>query len=257
MNRLWIPCKKGQLLAALEFLPVRADGCTVIVCHGFRGRKENSNKICRFASRLTELGATVLAFDFQGSGESPGEFRTMTLSRQAEDLRNVIDFAARRYEGKMFLLGRSFGGSTILAAAAGDDRVAGCIFWSTPVHLYAVFAAILGEQLDAVQSGSPARMSDDSGEFELQPGFLLDLAEHNVHHYLEALQNKAVLIIHGQEDEVVHPGNASYMHSRLARSDLHLVPGADHRFQHHTVLREDLTIQWLSAKLQNINETCS
>lgn len=53
--------KQGEKLAAIVFTPSIKPLFLVIVCHGFRGGKENGGRIFQFADRLTELGIAVLA----------------------------------------------------------------------------------------------------------------------------------------------------------------------------------------------------
>ncbi|NLW90828.1 MAG: alpha/beta hydrolase, partial [Syntrophomonadaceae bacterium] len=125
--------KDGRSIAACRSIP-ECD-YIIIICHGFRGAKENSGKLVPFAKRLNNIGYGVLAFDFSGSGASDGDFKDITLSGQAEDLRCVINYVSSRYNQPIYLLGRSFGGTTVLAAGAGDTRVAGYILWSAPVLL--------------------------------------------------------------------------------------------------------------------------
>ncbi|MEN6351150.1 MAG: alpha/beta hydrolase, partial [Syntrophomonas sp.] len=91
MQRIKIENTERHALAALAFLS-GGSRFIIIICHGFRGVKENSGKLYAFADRLQELGAGVYAFDFWGSGESDGEFAHMTLTSQARDLAGVIDY---------------------------------------------------------------------------------------------------------------------------------------------------------------------
>jgi pimeloyl-ACP methyl ester carboxylesterase len=74
---------RGEKLAAIIFRPGEDPHILVIICHGFRGGKENGGRIYPFAERLNQLGVAVIAFDFGGSGESEGEFSNMTLSGQS------------------------------------------------------------------------------------------------------------------------------------------------------------------------------
>jgi len=239
----------GYRLAAYLFMPAGVCLAMVIVAHGFRGSKENGGKICGFASRLNDRGLGVLAFDFSGSGESGGDFTDVTISRQAADLKRVIDYAARHYRVPLVLLGRSLGGSTVLAGAAGDERVAGYIFWSAPVKLYDTFAAIMGEAYGQLLSGHTVELSDEWGRFILAPDLIRDFDNHDMDACIRKLGQRPVLVIHGERDEVVPVQNAIWLAESAANASLYLVKNADHRFTDQVETRQDITIKWLEDNI--------
>ncbi|HOQ09828.1 MAG TPA: alpha/beta hydrolase [Syntrophomonadaceae bacterium] len=244
MQQITIVNRRQLKLAALLNLPENCSGL-VISCHGFRGAKENRGRIYSLSSKLNSIGLGLLAFDFQGSGQSEGTYHDITLTRQAGDLQDVIDFAARQFNMPLVLLGRSFGGSTVLAGASQDARVTGYIFWSTPVFLKETFAAMDPALAGQLEQGKTITLVDEGGSYQLAPDLLLDFANHNMDEYIKAIGNRPVLIIHGQSDEIVAPENALYLARHLSDCQLHLVEGADHRFSQHGDQREDLTIDWL------------
>ena len=159
MQEITILNRGGLKLAALLSLPENCEGL-VISCHGFRGAKENRGRIHSLSRKLNSAGMGLLAFDFQGSGQSEGTYHDITLSRQAGDLQDVIDYAAREYKLPLVLLGRSFGGSTVLAGASQDARVTGYIFWSTPVFLKETFAALEPALVSQVNQGRTITLVD-------------------------------------------------------------------------------------------------
>ncbi|MEA1959991.1 MAG: alpha/beta fold hydrolase [Bacillota bacterium] len=248
MERIQIQNKRGENLSACLFRPEVKAQYVLVVCHGFRGGKENGGRIFTFAQKLNEIGIVVFAADFGGSGQSDGKFKDITLSRQAEDLQSMIDYLDEAIYIPIILLGRSFGGSTVLAGGSGDERVKGFILWSTPMHLENTFRAIMQDEYVKLQNGQTVHIQDLAGEFQLEPAFIHDFAKHNIIGYLNDIANRPVLIIHGQEDEVVAVENAIYASDLLPQSDFHLVQGADHHFLEKTAEREQLTLNWLKAK---------
>ncbi len=237
-----------QKLKTYYFRPQDAYKYILIVCHGFRGTKENSGKIYSFAGRLNQLGFGVAAFDFSGSGESDGSFDDITLSGQAKDLCQVIDYMYKKYNKPIILLGRSFGGSTVLAGGAADKRIAGYIFWSTPVKMQETFARMLDEDYEQLLKGKTINLIDEVGEYTIKPDIIRDFDEHNMIKYLSALGNRPVLVIHGLEDEVVDYSNAEEIKNYTQNSSIYLVEKAAHRFTNKTVEREDITIRWLADR---------
>jgi len=231
-------------LAAYCFMPENECRYILIICHGFRGAKENGGRIFTFAEKLNKLGLGVLAFDFSGSGASDGDFANISLSSQVSDLRQVIDYVDSNYNRQLILLGRSFGGSTVLAAAGYNEKVAGYIFWSTPVKLYETFTGIV-EEFARLEAGEELEIKDEAGSFWLKPSFIEDLAHHDMENYLQKIETCPALVIHGATDEVVDPANALYIYENTPHTELHIISGADHRFTQYIKEREDLTLNWL------------
>jgi alpha/beta superfamily hydrolase len=231
-------------LAAYTFIPDSDCRYVLIICHGFRGAKENSGRIFTFAERVNKMGLGVLAFDFSGSGASDGDFADISLSSQVSDLRRVIDYVDSNYNQQVILLGRSFGGSTVLAAAGDNEKVAGYIFWSTPVKLYQTFTGIVDE-FARLESGEELEIKDEAGSFWLKPSFIQDFAHHDMKNYVHKLASRPALVIHGAADEVVDPANALYIYENAQHTELHIISGADHRFTQYIKEREDLTLNWL------------
>lgn len=249
MQNMEIINNRGEKLAALIFRPIEQPRMMVVVCHGFRGGKENGGRIHHFADRLNQRGIAVLAFDFSGSGASEGDFVNLTLSRQADDLKAVVDYACAQFTVPIILLGRSFGGSTVIVEGAGDKRISGFILWSTPIFMAETFSAMMPDEYNRMQNGQVVAVCDDFGSYELGPELAADFARHDMDGYLQAIGNRPVLIIQAEDDEVVSPENARYMQKRLGNASLCMVPEAGHRFLDRTSLREDMTIEWLDRFL--------
>ncbi|HEX3011386.1 MAG TPA: alpha/beta fold hydrolase [Syntrophomonadaceae bacterium] len=223
----------------------------LIVCHGFRGAKENSGKLIPFARRLNKLGIGVVAFDFRGSGESDGDFASMTLSRQVSDLHLMISCVKESFRLPILLLGRSFGGTTVAAAAPYDKNVIGCIFWSAPLDLSGTFRHMLGDGYYRLCNGETIKITDQNGEFCLAPDIVKDFENHPLLSRLEELGDIPILAIQGGRDEVVDPQNARTLVQRAKNGKLAIMDEADHRFTEYTKERENITIQWIKDKIIN------
>lgn len=245
MKDLIIKNKYDEKLSAYLFEPPVNGKYMVVICHGFRGTKDNGGKIFAFAEKLQNLGLGVLAFDFSGSGCSEGDFLNISLSRQADDLRQVIDYVSDKFSLPIILLGRSFGGSTILVGGAGDSRIAGYIFWSTPVFMHQTFATIIPEEYKLLQQGNTVTINDEAGEYSLHPDLILDFNQHDMDDYLYRIKSIPALIVHAADDEAVDMANALHMQEKLPNCSLHLMDHAGHRFLDNIVARETITLDWL------------
>jgi len=244
MDKYYLYKSDHNRLAVLSLQPSEKPRYIMIICHGFRGRKENSGNLYAFARQLNQIGIGVIAFDFTGNGESDGDFASITLSRQITDLKCVIDDTWNNFHIPLLLLGRSFGGTTILAGG-NDSRVAGYIFWSTPIHLHDTFANSLEDKYYMLAKGQAVTITDEEREVKLNPDFIQDFDVHDMDYYLAGIKTKPVLIVHGLEDEVVNFANAHYIKNKVENAELFLVDNADHRFTDKHTQREDITINWI------------
>ncbi|WP_422370472.1 alpha/beta hydrolase [Hoeflea sp.] len=107
--RMMIP---GSVVATHVFRPLIADdnGGRVLIVHGYRSR---SDHMVAMADRLVAAGFTAVCLDLPGHGASTG--RVLHLPKAVE----AIDAAWRQHGPFDAFVGHSFGGPSVLAAAAG------------------------------------------------------------------------------------------------------------------------------------------
>lgn len=107
--RVMIP---GSVVATHVFrpLPGQATGGQVLIVHGYRSR---SDHMVALAGGLVASGQTVVCLDLPGHGASSG--RVLHLPKAVE----AIDAAWRQHGPFDAFVGHSFGGPSVMAAAAG------------------------------------------------------------------------------------------------------------------------------------------
>ena len=237
-----IPCKDGLSIRG-EVYPAESMIGTVVLCHGFKGFA-HWGFFPYLARTLAENGLTAITFDFSGSGigpdresfTEPGAFAGNTLSREQEDLENLVDYARRRklIEGKFGMFGHSRGGGTaILYSAAADVTVSSLVTWSSisyPNRWSSEDVITWRRQgyADVTNSrtGQIMRLDTDLlDDVELHGKTKLDI---------EAAARKIKvpwLIVHGTGDETVPSSEAEKLHALSPGvSTLRLIKGANHGF---------------------------
>ena len=110
------PSTTGQRLAGLLDLPegpVRGWG---IFAHGFTLGKDSpaAARICR---GLAAEGIGMLRFDNLGLGDSEGDWGDGSFTRKVADTVRAAEFMAERGTAVDLLVGHSFGGAAVIAAA--------------------------------------------------------------------------------------------------------------------------------------------
>lgn len=107
----------------------------LVLSHGFPEGPNSAGVVAKTLPELAERLArdtawTVLAFNFRGAGESPGDF---SLAGWLADLRAAVDFLlADDAVDAVWLCGFAVGGALSICAAGEDDRVRGVASFSAP-----------------------------------------------------------------------------------------------------------------------------
>lgn len=182
--------------------PVRA---WAVFAHCFTCDK-TSLAATRISRALADHGIGVLRFDFTGLGESEGAFG-QGLSGDVQD----VVCAARAMEAAgrtpRLLVGHSFGGAAVLAAAGALDTVAAVAVIGTPFDAEHVLTHV-GPALEGVEPGRRVPVSIAGRDFELGADFVEDIRSHNQQARIASL-GRALLVLHSPVDDIVSLDNAS------------------------------------------------
>jgi pimeloyl-ACP methyl ester carboxylesterase len=237
-----IPCKDGLSIRG-EIYPAESLIGTVILCHGFKGFAR-WGFFPYLARTLAENGLRAISFDFSGSGigrdresfTEAGAFAGNTLSRDLDDLENLVDYLRRKklISGKFGLFGHSRGGGTaILFAAAPDSDVASLVTWSGISYPNRWSSE---DQLTWRKRGYAEVTNSRTGQImRLDTGLLDDVEMHGLTKLnIEAAASRIKvpwLIVHGTGDDTVPSSEAERLHSLSSGvSTLRLIEGANHCF---------------------------
>jgi|Deesub1362A_J573_1020465.scaffolds.fasta_scaffold04716_7 alpha-beta hydrolase superfamily lysophospholipase len=228
-----IPYQQVRLAGCLHWPsgPARA---LVVVAHGLQSSMQ-SEKLTRLARELAAAGYAALRFDHTGCGDSPGDPYAVTLSGRRDELLAAAAFLARQVGEDLprVYMGSSLGGTAAALAAAVAPPTA-VVAWSAPWDLPAVMARLRHDP-------EVARLT----------ALARDMARHDMSRILPRL--RGLLVVHGEQDEVVPVEQARLAH-RLAAApkDLLILPGADHRLsrreqQDRATAR---TLAWIARSLE-------
>jgi len=218
----------------------------VVVCHGFTGSKEGSGRALQMGQALAEQGFGCLLFDFAGCGESEGRQEEISLSRQMEDLSDVVQWCRAAGFDEIVLNGRSFGGAVSLCYAASDSLIAGVCTWAAPARPVELFRRFAGGEV-AGPAEEIVEITGEEGIVHLRKSFFYDLKRHDVLCCASAISPRPLLVIHGTADSVVLPADACLIAEAAgAPKQLILVEGADHRFSSHLSEVWSSFFKWLN-----------
>jgi len=243
---------QGKLAAkiSLPLLEASQKCPMVILSHGFGGDMtfhlwEPIIKI------LNENGIGVLRYDFNGCGQSEGEFQNMTVLNEIEDLLCVISYVrSLSVTENISLVGHSQGGvvTSMVSGDCGDKQIKCEVLLSA--------AAVLRE--DAIRGITQGAKFDpwhlDQPFYELPRGLKLG------RDYIQTAMtlpiydtaskyNGKALIINGMADQVVPFTYAQLYNKVLSDSELILIPGEDHTYTITPEYAVKLVTDWLVGVL--------
>lgn len=222
---------KGKLSAVIQKPELKAgEKCRmVMLLHGFTGDKMN-RPLPDIADLLESRGVASIRFDFNGHGQSEGDFVNMTVLNEIEDAKKVYDYVkGLEYVDSVSVAGHSQGGvvTSMLAGELGAEKIHSIALLAPAAVLRddALRGSFFGVTLDA---GNPPESVDIWGH-KLGREYILTAQTLQIYPTSEKFTG-AVCLIHGTADRIV-PYTYSEHYNRIYRnSELHLINGADHGF---------------------------
>jgi len=181
----------------------------------------------RISRALTAKGFGVLSFDFTGLGQSGGEFADSSFSGNIRDLVAAANAMEAAGIAPSLLIGHSFGGAAVLAAAGSLPKVKAVATIGAPFDVNHVKHQ-LGDGLARIEAEGEAEVMLGGRPFKLKRSFIDDLAKHDQAERIHALKC-SLLILHAPLDSYVGIENASMIFeaARHPKSFVSLY-GADH-----------------------------
>lgn len=246
-ERFLEPDDPGRARLALSWTPATEPGAPVwIFLHGL-GSDRKGEKARRFRDHLAGRGPGFLALDFTGHGESGGDCRGLSPTRNLEDVGRAVSFLREEAStAPLILVGSSMGGIAALWYAALHPAGIHRVFAIAPAFLMAArFAASLSAaaRRDWSDSGAlPVSVGDR--DLEIGWGIVGDEKRYDMDRLAADLRTPS-LLIHGAEDAVVPPELSRDFVQSCAVAELVEISGGDHRLSEHRDLLFE--IMWTAA----------
>lgn len=225
-SRFEFPGSQRAVLSARLDVPDAAPRAWAVFAHCFTCTKDTRASVY-IARALVNRGFGVLRFDFTGLGGSDGDFANTDFSSNIDDLVAAADWLRTKHGPPTLLLGHSFGGAAVLAAAG---RIPDCRAVATlcapfdPAHVVQQF----GKDLATIAQDGTALVTLAGRPFTVRRAFLDDLAGQPQAARIRGLQ-RALLVLHSPQDETVKVSNAKQIfEAALHPKSFISLDGADH-----------------------------
>lgn len=242
----------GKLSAIVQVPDALAEGekCPVaILMHGFMGNK-NGMLEKMTADKLEKLGVASVRFDFNGHGESDGEFQRMTVPNEIEDARCVYEYVkSLPFAGQVAFTGHSQGGvvAAMTAGELGPDKVR-CVVLLAPAAVLrddAIRGSTMGARYNPLD---PPEYVELFGGLKLGGEYIRTAFSLPIYETARKYTGPAC-IIHGTGDQVVPYTYGERFHEIWPGSELHILHAADHMFSNEMQAVVDMTVDFLMKNL--------
>lgn len=226
-QKLSFPGPRGNNLSAYLELPAdKQPAAYAIFAHCFTCSK-NIITATRIAAGLAARGVAVLRFDFEGIGDSEGEFTETNLSTNIDDLVSACRFLEDHYEAPVLIIGHSLGGAAAIMAADSVPAVRALVTIAVPDHP-SHLRDLLRDSMPAIEQRGSAEVMIGGSRFNITRQLMDDVLNHDLVEALSRLQ-QAILVIHSRRDETVGIEHAYRLFDAAAGSKSFLsLDTADH-----------------------------
>ncbi len=200
----------------------------VLVLHGFSGESIGPKYLLRtFQKKVVENNIGVLRFDYNGCGNSDGEFINNTVTNSIEQGQEVLEFLKLQPEvSKIYAVGFSMGGLVASELAKKNpDTIEKLLLWSP--------AGNLGDLLQLFYDSLKDEGKDyrDFGALDLSLTTVNDALSYDAFSGLDAYK-KEVCIVHGSLDSAVPiEVGRKYYDAFTCKKSFIEVTGSEHTYE--------------------------
>jgi putative redox protein len=216
----------GSILSGRLEVPTTTPRGWAIFAHCLTCGKE-SHAAVRISRSLASAGIGVLRFDFAGVGKSEGEFGT-GIADSVEDLLAAVSAMTAAGMPPRMMVGHSFGGAAVLAAASRAPGVEALVAIATPANAERLIAEFEPAALDRLAAGGAAGFRDDGRDFLVSERLIADLRERAPVVSVRSL-GRPLLLLQSPDDQLVAPDNATEIFAAAQQpKSIVALDGADH-----------------------------
>lgn len=221
----------GKLSAVIQTPDGKTSYPMVMILHGFTGDK-NEPLLTTLADDLEKAGIASIRFDFNGHGESDGDFSDMTVLNEIEDAKKVYNYVSKLPNvTSISIAGHSQGGvvTSMLAGELGTKKVKSIALMAPAAVLRddAIRGNLFGVTYDSI---NPPQYVEIFGGHKIGRNYIVTAQTLPIYETAEKYQGPA-LMIHGTGDVIVPYTYSLHYQHIYPQSQLELLPGFDHSFR--------------------------
>ncbi len=226
---LYFTGPRGEKLAATLHTPDAPAREAVILGHCFTCSRHTAilRAICE---GLCDHGFLALRFDFSGNGQSGGDFAASSYSAYIAEIGAAMAFMGAQGASWIGLAGHSMGAAVAVLAAARHPGVRAVCTLAGRLAGLEPASFLTPAQREELERRGEVSFTSRGRRLRLHRNFFADAGRYSLAESLAALKIP-LLVVHGQQDEIIAVSNAYAAGRHKPRNtELLIVPGADHMF---------------------------
>ena len=247
-TKIIIKNRRGKKLAAVWHLPKNKTNKTVVFTHSFKGDKDCDTLGKNFAEAVAKEGIAAIRFDCYGTGKSEGDFIEATVTSEAEDLEDVMEFVRQQGYTDICLAGSSQGAAVSILAA---DQNVKCLIFCSPAFDMTVLYDRYKEEFKG--KDFIIKLKHRTGE-KVKVGRAMweEFGKIKLDDKIKSI-TQPVLAVHAEKDHLHHDPDKikRYTGSFAGPATMKVIKGAGHDFLDPAKEREvlELSLKWLKKNL--------
>ncbi len=250
---LWIDGARGKLFATLQTPDGQAKFPLMILCHGFNADKDYP-LLKTLADTLEASGIASIRFDFNGHGQSDGDFQGMTIANEIADAKKVFDFA-RKLDGvtSISIAGHSQGGvvASTVAGELGAQKIKTIVLFaaSPAIRDNALIGNLFHVRFDPLDPPEYIEINTPYGKRKVGREYILTAQNLPIYETAAKFTGNA-LMIHGTGDRRVAYTYSLRYKKVFRRGEIKIFDRADHAFTGEENRVAKFVADWLTHQIK-------
>ena len=228
---------------------------TILLCHGMFGNKNSDlNKFLLYG--LKEY-FSVLRFDFEGNGDSSGEWSYADYEREVRNISNIINYSENKYNIKVVaIIGHSKAGADVFIAASRPNLIRNekCCFVSLGGRL--TFGKpekrFTKEELDKCYKEGEFLWEFKGRKWKITQKAIEERKNMNPKKEVKNISDerkKLILQVHGREDTSTPVEEAFVVEKEIPGAEVIWIEKGNHFFKGVENDMVNAVVNWLKTKL--------
>ena len=240
----------GEKLVGIKAIPdfKKEKYPAMVLVHGFNSDKIGSGFTPLLAQTLVQHGILAYSFDFSGCGESEGDFVNVTLTKEAIELKKILDFVKGEKDidpKRIGIFANSFGTA---AAITLKPIVNAMVLAGTTDNFYEVIKKGCKDNFNPGEIST--RLKSNGKITRIGPQFWEDLKQHDLIEDVKKI-NIPILFLHGQKDDTVPIGGMEkLLNAANEPKEKYILKDSDHKLNPRRKEAVQVITKWLKRKLK-------
>ena len=229
---------------------------TILLCHGMFGNKNSELNLHLLNGLKTKW--SVLRFDFEGNGDSSGEWSYADYEREVRNISDIIEYSEKNFNIKIVaIIGHSKAGADVYISASRKNLIKNpnCCFISLGGRL--TFGKpekrFTKEELEICQKNGEFLWEHNGKKWKITQKAIderKNMDPKKELKNLDDLRRKRILQVHGKIDTSTPVEEAYVVEKEIPEAEIRWIENANHFFKGKENDMVNAVVDWLNIKLK-------